>query len=101
MAISPTRFMLPPLTSLSSQQKASAGTPAAGDFGAILRNALTEVNQTQLDSARMDQMLAKGQLTNVHEAVIAAEKATLSLELTVQIRNKLLEAYQEVMRMNV
>lgn len=100
MAITPTRFMLPPI-STTSPQRSSAGPNPTGDFGAMLRNALAEVNQTQLESARMDRLLAQGQLTNVHEAVIAAEKATLSLELTVQIRNKLLEAYQEVMRMNV
>lgn len=100
MAISPTRFVLPPTSSLAPTRSREA-LPKAGDFGSILRNALSEVNQAQLESAKMDRLLAQGQLANVHEAVIAAEKATLSLELTVQIRNKLLEAYQEIMRMNV
>lgn len=97
MSITPTRFMLPPLTPLS--QRPVMKPPATGDFGAVLRNALAEVNQAQLDSARLDRMLAQGELAHVHEAVIAAEKATLSLELTIQIRNKILDAYQEIMRM--
>ena len=40
-------------------------------------------------------------MENVHEATIAAEKAALALELTVQIRNKVVEAYQEIMRMSI
>lgn len=101
MAITPVRFVLPPLSAMSSERP-SVGTPAkAGDFAEMLHNALGEVNRAQLDSQKADQMLAQGKLANVHDAVIAAEKASLTLEMTVQLRNKILEAYQEIMRMNV
>jgi flagellar hook-basal body complex protein FliE len=45
--------------------------------------------------------LAVGTETNVHQVMLALEKARLSLELVVQVRNKLLEAYQSVMQMQV
>jgi len=54
-----------------------------------------------LEAQRTDLLLAQGKLANVHEAIMAAEKASLTLELTVQIRNRIIEAYQEIMRMNV
>ena len=100
MAITPTRLVLPLAHQPTTSRLEPKETPGQ-DFASLLKNALVEVNQAQLESAQMDRMLAEGKLTNVHDAVIAAEKATLSIELTVQIRNKIVEAYQEVMRMNV
>jgi flagellar hook-basal body complex protein FliE len=100
MAITPMRFILPLVNQSSTPRLEPKETPKQ-DFALLLKDALVEVNQDQLESARLDRMLAEGKLTNVHDAVIAAEKATLSIELTVQIRNKIIEAYQEVMRMNV
>jgi flagellar hook-basal body complex protein FliE len=47
------------------------------------------------------QELATGKSNNIHETMIAAEKADLSLRLMVQVRNKIIEAYQEVMKMQV
>lgn len=45
--------------------------------------------------------LAAGQADNLHEVMIAVERASIALELTIAIRNKLVEAYQEIMRMQV
>ncbi|HHZ19878.1 MAG TPA: flagellar hook-basal body complex protein FliE [Firmicutes bacterium] len=101
MAIVPTRFVLPPLSTSSLQPAAETIPAKTGGFAEILRNALNEVNQAQLEAQRTDLLLAQGKLANVHEAIIAAEKASLTLELTVQIRNRIIEAYQEIMRMNV
>lgn len=71
------------------------------NFGKIFRDALQSVNDLQLHTDKLDRELAAGTVENIHEVTIAAEKAALALELTVQIRNKLLEAYQELMRMTV
>lgn len=70
-------------------------------FGEIFKQALQEVNKAQQVSDKMTTGLATGQVENIHEVMIAAEKASLSLELTMQVRNKVVEAYQEVMRMQV
>ena len=74
---------------------------SSGDFAGWVANKLEEVN-TQLSQADMQvRQLAVGNQANVHEVMIALEKARLSLELVVQVRNKLLDAYQSMMQMQV
>jgi flagellar hook-basal body complex protein FliE len=74
--------------------------PGAG-FGEALRQALHQVNQTQLDADQASQDFSVGRTKDVASTLIAVEKANLAFQLTLQVRNKLLEAYQEVMRMQV
>ena len=81
--------------SVTEAQKAPA------DFSGWLAQKLDAVN-TQLAQADMQvRQLAVGDDTNIHQVMIALEKARLSLELVVQVRNKILEAYQNVMQMQV
>ena len=63
-------------------------------FASTLKEAVNTVNQAQLDSDRKMQELATGKTNNIHETMIAAEKADLSLRLMVQVRNKVIEAFQ-------
>jgi flagellar hook-basal body complex protein FliE len=70
-------------------------------FGQILSNALSDVNKVQLDAKRASTDLAAGKIQDVSEAVIATEKASIALQLTMQVRNKVIDAYQEIMRMQV
>jgi flagellar hook-basal body complex protein FliE len=56
------------------------------------------LNTQQATVDQLNQSFIKGELSDVHQLTIASEKATLGLELTVQVRNKIVEAYQEVMR---
>lgn len=80
----------------------SPGAGKVGEgFASSLKEAVNAVNQAQLDSDRKMQELATGKSQNIHETMIAAEKADLSLRLMVQVRNKIIEAYQEVMKMQV
>ena len=101
MAITPVKFVLPPLNPISPARSAVEPPRASEDFASVLKNALSDVNKTLLDSERMDNLLAQGKLPNIHDAVIAAEKASLALSLAVQVRNRIVDAYQEVMRMTV
>ncbi len=71
------------------------------DFVSTLKEAVQTVNQAQKDSDIKMQELATGKSNNIHETMIAAEKADISLRLMVQVRNKIIEAYQEVMKMQV
>lgn len=73
----------------------------AGSFADTLKDAINSVNQLQKDSDVKMQQMATGQNTNIHETMIAAEKADIALRLMVQVRNKIIEAYQEIMRMQV
>lgn len=70
-------------------------------FGETLKNAIYQVNNLQKESENLSQMLVKGEVDNLHDVVIAAEKARLSLDLTVTISNKLVQGYQELSRMQL
>ena len=70
-------------------------------FDEIFKQALQGVNQAQQVSDKLTTGLATGQVENIHEVMVASEKASISLELTMQVRNTVVEAYQEVMRMQV
>ncbi|NLM40772.1 MAG: flagellar hook-basal body complex protein FliE [Firmicutes bacterium] len=70
------------------------------NFQDYLRDALQEVNQLQQQGDVAFTKLLTGEI-EFHEAMIMAEKANLALQLTMAIRTKLIEAYQEIMRMQV
>ncbi|HWI62366.1 MAG TPA: flagellar hook-basal body complex protein FliE [Symbiobacteriaceae bacterium] len=86
-----------------SAAKTQEATPASTvkEFGQYLAEALANVEAAQTEAAAAAQRLATGEIQDVAEVTIASEKATLALQLTVQVRNKVLEAYQEMMRMPV
>ena len=79
----------------------SIGGPAPTSFSQSLSEAIQNVNQAQKESDRKMQELSTGKSQNIHETMIAAEKADIALRLMVQVRNKIIEAYQEIMRMQV
>ena len=77
------------------------GKAGAGSFGQTLTDALSKLNdlQTQADDATTK--LATGQPVELHDVMTAVEQASIAFELTLQVRNKLMEAYQEIMRTQV
>lgn len=79
----------------------SAAAQAETSFGELLSTMVTETNQRQQDADQAIQQLHAGGEQGLHEAMIAMEKADISLRYMVQARNKAIEAYQEVMRMQV
>ena len=70
-------------------------------FAELLKGEFNDVNNSQKAADKMAVDLASGKSQNLHEAMIAATKAELNFNFLVQVRNKILEAYQEVMRMQV
>ncbi|MCK6257008.1 flagellar hook-basal body complex protein FliE [Fictibacillus sp. KIGAM418] len=80
----------------------SAGkqTPADAQksFAGMLNHMLHKVNDSQTASNTATENLVIGKTTDLHQVMIAAEKASLTLQTTLEIRNKVIEAYQEVMR---
>jgi flagellar hook-basal body complex protein FliE len=77
-----------------------APAPAAG-FGDLFVSQLNEVNGRLVQAEHEAQQVALGQTDNLHTVMIHMEEAKLSLQLLAQVRNRLLDAYQEVMRMQV
>lgn len=87
--------------SLSRPGGAFGATDFGKSFASFLDNAMTKLNvQNQAVEQLGDQFMV-GKLEDVHKLTIANEKALLGLELTVQVRNKAVEAYQEIMRMQI
>ncbi len=70
-------------------------------FGEVLRDSLTEVNRLQGDADQAVESLVTGRGVSLHETMVALEKADLSFRLMMQVRNKIVEAYREIMSMQV
>ncbi len=70
-------------------------------FADQLKNAISEVNDMQVQRDSKVEQMVTGEATEVHDVMIAAKESQLAFELLLEIRNKLLESYQEIMRMQV
>ncbi|HLP76566.1 MAG TPA: flagellar hook-basal body complex protein FliE [Candidatus Paceibacterota bacterium] len=95
---------MPGVDAASEIGKASqvAGAQGSGDsFGSMLGRMVQEVNAKQNTAAEAVSTLQSGGNINLHQAVIAMEEASVSFQLMVEVRNKLLESYQEIMRMQI
>jgi flagellar hook-basal body complex protein FliE len=91
-----------PLAQLKDfQQKAGKAAEGQEKFSEVLSNALKQVNELQGSSNQEINRILAGDMKDVHSAMIAIQKAGLSFQMLMQVRNKLVEAYQEVMRMQV
>lgn len=90
-----------PTQQLNVNSNINNGSPKGEgiSFSEFLNNAVSDVNKLQLESEQLNDAFAMGMNDNLHQVMIAAEKADIALQFTVQIRNKILEAYQEIMRM--
>lgn len=81
---------------------AGAGTlKSTGSFSEVLKDSLHKVAQLEKDADREVEKLAKMESQDIHNTMIAIEKADLSFQLMMQIRNKIINAYEEIMRMQV
>jgi flagellar hook-basal body complex protein FliE len=81
-----------------------AGAPASSgtDFAQVLKSSIDRVNQTQRQATQMAESLASGDTNqNLHEVMVALQTASISFQEMVQVRNKLVSAYQDVMNMQV
>ncbi|WNS77170.1 flagellar hook-basal body complex protein FliE [Bacillus sp. DTU_2020_1000418_1_SI_GHA_SEK_038] len=70
-------------------------------FASVLKNSIQELNNLQNESDKMTEKLVKGENVDLHQVMIASQKASVTLQATLEIRNKVIEAYQETMRMQV
>jgi flagellar hook-basal body complex protein FliE len=74
---------------------------AQQSFGTYLKDAIKDVNNKQHESDLMTQKLVFGGDVELHDVMIASQKASIALNATMEIRNKVIEAYQEIIRMPV
>lgn len=96
------------IPSVPATSTTSSITPASGSvenrgksFVKTISEAVSQVNNMQLESATSGKQLGVGSAQSLHKVVLEAEEASLSMQMVVSLRNKALDAYQEVMRMQV
>ncbi|HOQ06573.1 MAG TPA: flagellar hook-basal body complex protein FliE [Clostridiales bacterium] len=80
-----------------SKSRAAGAIP----FADYLKDALYRTNDLLLEADRLADDFAAGRTDNIHQVMLAGEKANIALQFTLQIRNKLLDAYTEIMRMQI
>lgn len=91
-----------PATAVGSAAHATEATAAGGaGFGETVGKALEAVSASEHQADLVAQDIATGGEAGVHELMVAMTKASLSVDLLVQVRNKAVEAYQEIMRMQI
>lgn len=84
-----------------SLTSAAGAKPANASFSGMLGQLIQEVNAKQNTAAQALQDLQSGRSGSLHHAMIASEEASVSFQLMVEVRNRVLDAYQELMRMQV
>lgn len=104
---------LPPISSLplmpvgfpsgaaGGADAARAPAGAADSFAGMLGQAVSKLNTQLVGADRMEQLAATGQLADPTQAIVEVQKADISLQLATQVRNKLVEGWQELSRMSV
>jgi flagellar hook-basal body complex protein FliE len=91
-------------SSMNADGVGSVSSPSSGSgggFGSLLTNAISSLNDTQTTAASDSTALATGQASDVTQVVTDVEKASLEMQLAVQVRDKAVDAYQEIMRMQI
>ncbi|MEM6750880.1 MAG: flagellar hook-basal body complex protein FliE [Planctomycetota bacterium] len=78
-----------------------AGAPGAPDFQAVLRDNIQRVNQLQQDAELAIEDLQTGKRNDVDGVVMATQKADLAFQMLLQVRNKMMDAYEEVKQIRV
>ena len=91
---------LPPIDPEAGKVSPSQSQPATS-FGEVLKASLQEVNELQGRADELQAAFAAGEMDDIAQVMQATAEANLAFNLTMQIRNKLVEAYQELMRMQV
>ena len=92
-------FSLPSLAG-TSPAGSSSGV-GKGGFAKALEDQLGKLDASQAQAAQQAQQLATGQAQDISSVVLAVEKSSLEIQLATQVRNKLVEAYQDIFRMQV
>jgi len=92
---------LSPLSPKLPSLGGGASTSPGADFGSALKDAVGALNQLGAKADSSSLALAKGEPIDVHEVMLNTEQASLGFSMALQVRNKLVDAYTEIMRMSV
>ncbi len=94
--------LLPELGGLSNRQVMNKMLKEANtSFGETLSQAVSDVNTLQGEASKAVQRMVNGEETDIHNVMVAVEKARTSFDLLMEMRNKTIDTYREIMRMQV
>jgi flagellar hook-basal body complex protein FliE len=91
----------PPLVSDLPGTGGGQAVQPNGGFLGTLKDAIAKANEVQLEASQAVDKLMTGESQNVHQTMVALQKADVSFQLMMQIRNKIVSAYEEIQRMQV
>jgi flagellar hook-basal body complex protein FliE len=95
---SPIQAISPIASSINTQNTAEV---SAVNFKDLLNKAMGDLNSSQVEAGNAIQNLATGGSENLHDVIISMEKAEMTLQYAIQVRNKVMDAYQSVIQMQV
>ncbi len=101
MPVSLTQGPIVPIQPISVDVAQNAAEVSLSSFKDLLKKAVGDLNSSQIGANDAIQNLATGGEDNLHDVIIAMEKANMTLQYAIQIRNKVLEAYQSVIQMQI
>lgn len=83
------------------ENETDSNSVQSSEFSQTLKTAFNKVNELQKEADQKIQAFSTGKNKNIPEVMISLEKAEVAMKLTMRVRNKIIEAYQEVMRMQI
>ena len=89
------------IVSPTKMKENSSENTVNGQFENFLKDALENLNNSEKTASSLANDFALGKTDNIHQVVIASEAANIQLQLAMQVRNKVIDAYNEIMRMQV
>lgn len=88
-------------TNNTNTAKATTSFEPQQSFASVLKDSINQLNQTQVDADNMTTKLINGDNVDLSQVMITQQKANITLQAAVEVRNKVIDAYQEMMRMQV
>jgi flagellar hook-basal body complex protein FliE len=101
MAIEVLNAVSPNLIQNGALKKVSTPYEAQQKFADFLKDSLNDVMKTETESNMMTNKMIRGENVDIHQVMTAAQKSGITMQLTIEMRNKAVEAYQEIMRMQM
>ncbi|PLX69231.1 MAG: flagellar hook-basal body complex protein FliE [Denitrovibrio sp.] len=94
-------FLLPNKLDTTGQGSTANKAEASVDFSTMLKNAIKDVNGAKMEADGAVQKVLSGETNDIHSTMVALQKADVSLKMMLEVRNKIMEAYKEVMRTQI
>lgn len=83
------------------QSRPNTPYEAQQNFASVLNDSINKISEAQAASDQVTERMARGENVDLHQVMIASQKASITMSAALEVRNKVVEAYQEMMRMSI